>query len=52
MSAESAPEAIKAIEEKLPRTSDVETQKLFSGFPILCAVGKEQPGLAADFGSK
>lgn len=52
MSAESAPEAIKAIEEKLPRTSDVKTQKLFSGFPILCAVGKEQPGLAADFGSK
>ena len=52
MSADGAPEAIKAIEEKLPRTSDVETQKLFSGFPILCAVGKEQPGFAADFGSK
>ena len=52
MSAEGAPEAIEAIEEKLLRTSDVEAQKLFSRFTVLCAVGQKQPGLAADFGSK
>ncbi len=52
MSAEGAPEAIKAVQKQCARAGDVEAQKLLSRFTVLCAVGQKQPGLAADFGSK